>query len=62
MYTKKSHQCEMTALGKLFKLFLSVFLSFQLGNIRHIRKVSFLHHAGRVRGHNGELCDDNNSS
>lgn len=57
----------MTGLGKLFKLFLSVFLSFQLGNIRHIRKVSFLHHAGRVRGHNGELCDerwgdDNNSS
>lgn len=32
-------------------------LSFQLGNIRHIRKRSFLHPAAAgVRGHTGELC------
>lgn len=33
------------------------FLSFQLGNIRHIRKVSFFHHAHGGKGHSGELCN-----
>lgn len=47
--------CKLTVLEKLFSN-LS-FLSFQLGNIRHIRKFSFSHHAGGGRGHNGELCD-----
>lgn len=27
------------------------------GNIRHFRKISFFHHAGGGRGHNGELCN-----
>lgn len=45
----------LTGLGKLFSN-LS-FLSFQLGNIRHIRKISFFHHAVGGRGHNGELCN-----
>lgn len=44
-----------TGLGKLFSDLSS--LSFQLGNIRHIRKISFFHHAGGGRGHNGELCN-----
>lgn len=30
--------------------------SFQLGNSRHIRKLSFLHLSGVGRGHDGELC------
>lgn len=42
-------------LGKLFSN-LS-FLSFQLGNIRRFRKVSFLQHAGGGKGHDGELCN-----
>lgn len=41
-------------LGNLFSN-LS-FLSFQLGNIRHIRNFSFFHHAGGGGGHDGELC------
>lgn len=44
-----------TGLGKLFSN-LS-FLSFQLGNLRHIRKISFFHQAGGGTGHNGELCN-----
>lgn len=39
-----------------FQTFLS-FLSFQLGNISRIRKISFLHHADGGKGHNGELCN-----
>lgn len=45
----------LTGLGNLFSN-LS-FLSFQLGNIRHIRKISFFHHAGGGRGDDGELCN-----
>lgn len=45
-----------TGLGQLFSN-LS-FLSFQLGNIRHITKISFFHHAGGDKGHNGELCNE----
>lgn len=42
----------------LSKLFSNLsFLSFQLGNIRRIRKVSFLHQAGGGKGHDGELCN-----
>lgn len=33
----------------------NLFLSFQLGNARHIRKISFFQHVGGGRGHNGEL-------
>lgn len=42
-----------------FSFFLKIFpfLSFQLGNIRRIRKISFFHHAGGGRVHNGELCN-----
>lgn len=34
-----------------------MFLSFQLGNSRHIRKISFFQHVGGGKGDNGELCN-----
>lgn len=34
-----------------------MFLSFQLGHSRHIRKISFFQHVGGGKGDNGELCN-----